>query len=131
MPTRSPPSDQPSLRELEQVLTGFFDAEWYLTRYPDVATCGLEPVAHFLQWGAAEGRDPNRWFDSRRYLQRYPDVAAAGSPPLLHYMVTGAAELRNPHPRFDAAWYADQHPEAAGNPLLHHCTFWPGPRLAH
>ena len=130
MPTRSPPSDQPSLRELEQVLTGFFDAEWYLTRYPDVATCGLEPVAHFLQWGAAEGRDPNRWFDSRRYLQRYPDVAAAGSPPLLHYMVTGAAELRNPHPRFDAAWYADQHPEAAGNPLLHHVLFgqargWP------
>ena len=68
MPTRSPPSDQPSLRELEQVLTGFFDAEWYLSRYPDVATCGLEPMAHFLQWGAAEGRDPNRLFDSGWYL---------------------------------------------------------------
>jgi len=130
MPLRSPPSDQANLGDLEQVLTGFFDAEWYLDRYPDVDTCGLEPIAHFIHWGAAEGRDPNPWFDSRRYMQRYPDVAATGMPPLLHYMVTGAAELRNPHPRFDAAWYADQHPEAAGNPLLHHLLFgkargWP------
>ncbi|HUB14860.1 MAG TPA: glycosyltransferase [Acetobacteraceae bacterium] len=123
MPPRSPPSDRAKLDELEQVLTGFFDAEWYLERYPDVASCGLEPVAHFLHWGAAEGRDPNRWFDSRRYVQRYPDVAATGMPPLLHYMITGAAELRNPHPRFDAAWYADQHPEGARNPLLHHLLF--------
>ena len=123
-------SDHVSFAELEQVLTGFFDAEWYLNRYPDVETCGLEPVAHFIHWGAAEGRDPNAWFDSRRYMQRYPDVAATGMPPLLHYMITGAAELRNPHPRFDAAWYADQHPESAGNPLLHHLLFgqargWP------
>ncbi|HUB49848.1 MAG TPA: glycosyltransferase [Acetobacteraceae bacterium] len=130
MPPRSPPPDQANLGDLEQVLTGFFDAEWYLNRYPDVETCGLEPIAHFIHWGAAEGRDPNPWFDSRRYMQRYPDVAATGMPPLLHYMITGATELRNPHPRFDAAWYADQHPEAAGNPLLHHLLFgkargWP------
>ena len=130
MPLQSSPSDQAKPSDLEQVLTGFFDAEWYLNRYPDVETCGLEPIAHFIHWGAAEGRDPNPWFDSRRYMQRYPDVAATGMPPLLHYMVTGAAELRNPHPRFDAAWYADQHPEASGNPLLHHLLFgkargWP------
>ena len=123
-------SDQASRADLEQVLAGFFDAGFYLNRYPDVATCGLEPLAHFIHWGAAEGRDPNPWFDSRRYMQRYPDVAATGMPPLLHYMVTGAVELRNPHPRFDAAWYVGQHPEAAGNPLLHHLLFgqargWP------
>ena len=77
-------------------------------------------MTHFLTWGAADGRDPNRWFDSRWYAQRYPDLAGSGAPPLLHYMLAGAAELRNPHPRFDAAWYAEQHPEAAANPLLHH-----------
>jgi GT2 family glycosyltransferase/glycosyltransferase involved in cell wall biosynthesis len=123
MPPRSQPPDQPNIAALGQVLSGFFDAEWYRLRYPDVVATGLDPMTHFLTWGAAEGRDPNRWFDSRWYVQRYPDLAASGTPPLLHYMVSGAAELRNPHPRFDAAWYAEQHPEAAANPLLHHLLY--------
>jgi len=123
MPPRSPQPDQPNTAALGQILSGFFDAAWYLSRNPDVVASGVDPMTHYLTWGAAEGRDPNRWFDSRWYLQRYPDVAAAGTPPLLHYMVAGAAELRNPHPRFDAAWYADQHPDASANPLLHHLLF--------
>lgn len=123
MPPRSQQPDQPNIAALGQILSGFFDAEWYRSRYPDVVSTGVDPMTHFLTWGAAEGRDPNRWFDSRWYVERYPDLAASGTLPLLHYMVAGAAELRNPHPRFDAAWYADQHPEAAANPLLHHLLF--------
>jgi GT2 family glycosyltransferase len=124
MPPSPQQPDQPNMAMLGQILgRGFFDAQWYKSRYPDVISTGVDPMTHFLNWGAAEGRDPNRWFDSRWYLQRYPDLAATGTPPLLHYMVAGAAELRNPHPRFDAAWYADQHPEAAANPLLHHLLF--------
>jgi GT2 family glycosyltransferase/glycosyltransferase involved in cell wall biosynthesis len=118
MPPRSQPLHPPNLAALGQVLSGFVDAEWYRSRYPDVAAIGVDPLTHFLTAGAAEGRDPNRWFDSKWYTGRYPDLG--GIPPLLHYMVAGAQELRNPHPRFDAAWYADQHPEAAANPLLHH-----------
>ena len=38
MPPRSQPPDQPNLAALGQVLSGFFDAEWYRSRYPDVAT---------------------------------------------------------------------------------------------
>ncbi len=123
MPPRSQQPDQPNLAALGQILSGFFDADWYLARYPDVVATGLDPMTHFLTWGAAEGRDPNSWFDSRWYTLRYPDLAVSGTPPLLHYMVAGAAELRNPHPRFDAVWYAEQHPEAAANPLLHHLLF--------
>lgn len=123
MPPPSQPPDQPNFAALGQILSGFFDAAWYQSRYPDVVSSGVDPMTHFLTWGAAEGRDPNRWFDSRWYQERYPDLAVTGTPPLLHYMVAGAAELRNPHPRFDAAWYADQHPEAAANPLLHHLLF--------
>ena len=120
MPPRPQPPDQPNIAALGQILSGFFDAEWYRSRYPDVDAAGVDPMTHFLTWGAADGRDPNRWFDSHWYVQRYPDLAVTGAPPLLHYMLAGAAELRNPHPRFDAAWYAEQHPEAAANPLLHH-----------
>src|SRR6187551_3791322 len=123
MPPSSEKPEAMSLADLGDALSGFFDADWYLSRYPDVAASGSEPMHHFVQYGAAEGRDPNRFFDSAWYLAHYPDVANSGQHPLLHYLQMGAAELRNPHPRFDAAYYVDQHPEAAANPLLYHLLF--------
>ena len=118
--------DQPeatAFDDLGDALSSFFDPTWYLSRYPDVAASGTEPLHHFVHYGAAENRDPNRFFDSAWYLAHYPDVANSGRHPLLHYLQMGAAELRNPHPRFDAAYYVDQHPEAAANPLLYHLVF--------
>ncbi|GAC1558062.1 MAG: hypothetical protein NVS2B5_20460 [Beijerinckiaceae bacterium] len=35
-----------------------FDAEYYLASNIDVLEDGLDPLAHFLSWGAAEGRQP-------------------------------------------------------------------------
>ena len=40
-----------------------FQAPWYLARNPDVAAAGAEPLAHYIQYGAAEGRNPNPIFD--------------------------------------------------------------------
>src|SRR6267143_1844526 len=41
-----------------------FDAEWYLAIYPDVANHDINPLLHYLDAGAAEGRvaapDPQR-----------------------------------------------------------------------
>jgi GT2 family glycosyltransferase/glycosyltransferase involved in cell wall biosynthesis len=127
-PTR-PPSDlqdhrqsEPEAQEAALIasMEGFFDAAWYQQRYPDIASANLEPIAHFIRFGAGERRDPNPFFDSNWYLEHNPDVSASGIHPLLHYLRSGAAELRNPHPNFDAVWYASQHPEAAANPLLYH-----------
>lgn len=36
----------------------FFDAQWYLDRYGDVAAAGLDPLQHYLRWGRDEGRLP-------------------------------------------------------------------------
>ena len=119
-PPRKDRADTPHEAALRQVLSSFFDAPWYQSRYPDVVTADMDPLRHFIVHGAAEGRDPNRWFDSAWYAERYPDVGASGVNPLLHYLQAGGAELRNPHPRFDAAWYVDEHPGAAANPLLFH-----------
>lgn len=33
-----------------------FDAEWYLTQYPDVAALGMDPAEHYLKYGAPLGR---------------------------------------------------------------------------
>ncbi len=119
---RSVPGKPEALGEaaIAETMEGFFDADWYLQRYPDVLTGDLSPISHFIRRGLGERRDPNAFFDSNWYTEHYPDVSVGGIHPLLHYLQSGAAELRNPHPNFDAVWYADQHPEAAGNPLLYH-----------
>ena len=116
---QSGPGEAENTRTADELRT-FFDAEWYRKQYPDLRSIDLDPLTHFIHYGAAEGRDPNPFFDTAWYAAQYPDVAISGYPPLLHYLTWGAAELRNPHPRFDAAYYADAHPEAAANPLLFH-----------
>lgn len=81
----------------------------------------MDPLGHYLQSGAAEGRDPNPFFDTDWYAARYPDVVGAGVNPLLHYLESGATEGRNPSPRFDSDWYHGQNPDigAGLNPLAH------------
>jgi chromosome segregation ATPase len=74
--------------------SGLFDADWYLATYPDVAAAGIDPLAHYLEHGASEGRDPGPRFSSRAYLARYPDVAEAGLNPLVHYLEFGRIEGR-------------------------------------
>ncbi len=74
--------------------SGQFDAGWYLENNPDVAKSGMDPVSHYLRFGAAEGRNPNPLFDSLWYLKRYPDVAASGTNPFLHYLRHGQREGR-------------------------------------
>ncbi|KTQ94986.1 hypothetical protein NS226_13730 [Aureimonas ureilytica] len=70
----------------------FFDTSFYLGQYPDVAAAGVNPLAHFLTFGAAEGRFTNQTvetaidtdgngfaneFNASAYLNANPDVAAA------------------------------------------------------
>ena len=74
--------------------SAWFDAAWYLARNPDVADGLLDPAQHYLDHGAAEGRNPGPNFDTRRYLAAYPDVAASGLNPLLHYLRHGQSEGR-------------------------------------
>ena len=71
-----------------------FDGAYYLSNNPDVLDKKLEPLRHYVKFGAAEGRRPNSWFDGRFYLEKYPDVASSGLNPLLHYILYGCCEAR-------------------------------------
>ena len=71
-----------------------FDSDWYLTRYPDVAANGLDPLRHYVEFGWREGRDPSLFFSTRGYLKANRDVAEQGINPLLHYIEHGEAEGR-------------------------------------
>jgi hypothetical protein len=108
-----------------KLITGssLFDQRWYLDRYPDVADQKVNPALHFLQYGAAERRDPCALFNSDWYLQQNPDVRAADINPLIHYLRYGAREGRDPHPNFDTKWYIDKYLQgrkARVNPLVHY-----------
>jgi hypothetical protein len=72
----------------------FFDAAWYLERYPDVAETQALPQLHYLRYGAAEGRDPGPLFSTSRYLVLHPDVALSKVNPLIHYITHGIKERR-------------------------------------
>ena len=102
-----------------------FDSLWYLRQNPDVRQARVDPLAHYLQFGAAEGRAPHPLFDAAWYLRQNPDVRDAGLDPLAHYMEFGAAEGRDPHPLFDGAFYCESYLRDVPNrpnPLLHYVT---------
>lgn len=48
----------------------FFDTRYYLTQSPDVKASGMNPLTHFEQYGAIEGRDPSLLFPTANILQQ-------------------------------------------------------------
>jgi len=93
-----------------------FDPAFYLGRYPDVRRARMDPLRHYLRYGAAEGRKPHPLFQPEYYLSRCPD--ARGANPLLHCLDTGA--MCSPHPLFDSAAYIVENPDATSQPLTHY-----------
>jgi GT2 family glycosyltransferase len=103
--------------------TGLFDAAFYRLTYPDVARRGLDPLLHYVMYGAAENRNPSALFDSRFYSRNNPDVAASGLNPLMHFWLYGGAEGRNPHPLFDTSYYLERYADVRAvseNALAHY-----------
>lgn len=69
-----------------------FDEQWYRAKYPDVAAAKIDPLKHFLRYGAAEGRDPSPNFQTERYLKENPHVRRSGVNPLVHFITTSHPE---------------------------------------
>ncbi len=76
--------------------SSLFNNEWYLAEYPDVAQAGIDPIQHYLLYGASEGRNPSREFNTAYYLATNPDVATTEINPLIHYIQYGQDEGRQP-----------------------------------
>lgn len=63
--------------------SGVFNAQWYLSIYPDVANDSYwqtNPAEHYLRFGAAENRDPGPGFSSSGYKLRYALPAEITNP---------------------------------------------------
>ena len=75
--------------ETRALKRGLLDERWYLETYRDVAAAGMDPVEHYIAFGASEGRDPNPFFSTRDYVAANPGIAQSGMNPLVHYCLYG------------------------------------------
>ena len=78
--------------------SGLFNSSWYLEKYSDVRSSGVNPIEHYFYQGAFCGYNPSPLFDSHFYLEENSDVKAAGYNPLWHFVHCGKAEGRKPFP---------------------------------
>jgi O-antigen biosynthesis protein len=56
----------PEVAEITIRNSVFFDADFYLGTYPDVASSGLDPAMHYLLHGALEGEIPGLTFQRKK-----------------------------------------------------------------
>lgn len=66
----------------------WFDSQWYLARYPDVAAAGMDATFHYLQHGAHEGKRPGPQFDEGYYLSQLDRQLNCPSA-FLHFLAHG------------------------------------------
>ena len=110
-------------QKAEIVASGLFDEAYYLEQNIDVAKAGMDPLDHFILYGAAENRRPCAEFDTRFYREQMSGSKAASENPLLNYVRGGEAQGRAPSPGFDPLAYGAAHPDIAQSgvsPLWHH-----------
>lgn len=67
--------------------SGRFDYNFYLMNNPDVEALGIDPVIHYLQYGAQEGRNPNSEFNTNDYCKHTPDIQNSNINPFVHYLL--------------------------------------------
>lgn len=89
-------------------LPSWWDEDYYLQNNSDVAIAvkfGLlkSGFAHFVYYGAKEGRDPNPSFNTQYYLSQYPDVVEAIRNGAIdsafeHWLLSGQLESRQTIP---------------------------------
>jgi glycosyltransferase involved in cell wall biosynthesis len=63
-----------------------------------VALLGMDPLVHYLQWGAWLGRDPGPGFSTAWYLHQSPELADQPVLPLLHFLQHGLEQGLSPLP---------------------------------
>lgn len=96
----APPTDQEA--QLYELVKNEFDEGFYKSEYSDIkahadANPGFDPVAHYIEHGVQENRNPNRLFSTSHYLEVNSDVRRLEINPFYHYIKHGRAEPRTPN----------------------------------
>ncbi len=86
-----------------------FDPSFYSAMYPEVAPAQINMFAHYLKYGAKQGRSPHALFDGGFYLETHPHLRDESINALAHYLLVGSAANHDPHPLFDVDYYRERH----------------------
>ncbi|ROQ20059.1 glycosyl transferase family 2 [Marinimicrobium koreense] len=82
----------------EIAASGWFDETWYREVYGADDASSLDPVTHYLRYGADCERDPSPWFSTSAYRDQVGPSVLAGINPLWHYMQFGRLQGRRISP---------------------------------
>lgn len=78
----------------EIIESGFFNADYYAKKNPDVKKANVSFIWHYYEYGWKERRPVSQFFHTAYYCSKYPDVAQANINPLIHYIKWGKEEGR-------------------------------------
>jgi GR25 family glycosyltransferase involved in LPS biosynthesis len=84
-----------------------FDESFYVTWRSDVGAQELNPLRHYLEYGAGEWAWPCALFDPLYYAAQCPDLGRQN--PLVHFIRVGTALGRKPHPLFETEFYLSRY----------------------
>ena len=76
--------------------SGLFDKEYYCRHDGNVKSMRINPVVHYLLYGADCGLNPSPFFDSKFYIDNYPEVKRQRINPLIHFISSGRSEGYTP-----------------------------------
>ena len=79
-------------------VTLFFDPNWYIRMYQDVAEMGIDPLWHYVRSGFKEGRFPSSCFHPGWYSLQ--EGFNGSREPLLHFISVGWKRGLKPNPYF-------------------------------
>lgn len=98
-----------SEKELK-LLTNIFDPDWYLLRYQDVANAGIDPFAHYIDFGRKEGRWPCHIDAVAMDDEMWADGDVSGAYKGLKLIATdGSSRFRGLASWFLCRWLASWH----------------------
>jgi hypothetical protein len=110
--------------------SGLFDRDWYAAQYGDVRDGDVDPLRHYVFYGAREGRLPNDDPHFARYISEITPDVLGNQNPLLHYALSGRLEANisiiAKSGLFDADWYLQQNIDIQGvaiEPIKHYALY--------
>ncbi|QOW24167.1 CDP-glycerol glycerophosphotransferase family protein [Lysobacter sp. H23M47] len=115
--------------------TDWFDENWYLSRCPESAVSGLDPLQHYLTRGVLAGIGPNGFIDGLKDAAPLPNATAEDIPDNDDPQLQAEIELIAASGLFHEQYYLDNNPDVAASgidPLHHFCRYgWRDLRKPH
>ena len=124
---QGPKNAMKSFAAMRSLRRSAFDDTFYRLQLGENERKGMDPVNHYVVFGAREGFDPVPGFSTSFYLSAHDDLKQSGVNPFFHYLRHGVRENRRIEPSARIGLFLEAraglgaqgtHPMSAGHLLL-------------